>query len=298
MSRYKTKLVKPIPITSREFIAQILEKKEKDLSHTVLKRDEKGFCDLTQHKDEYMALLEYLRKQKSSDGNPILILNYSELRGLRAPGIYLQYLTAEHTNLSQADLSSADLSNSYIRYCDFENSNLQETNLSNSCIYDSSFVNSDLSKVNLSKSKFCLNYLDNTKLIEADLIDSNLFGNYFKKTNFSGVKNLASVNNLHLAMLLGPVFNYDDRQILEGLLKYDMNISYTPNKSELEILNKNIKELKLSARPYHVLKDAEISTIGELTQLSYKDILRYRNFGQKCLREVVDSLHKLNLDLK
>lgn len=59
----------------------------------------------------------------------------------------------------------------------------------------------------------------------------------------------------------------------------------------------SVNELELSVRTMNCLRNANIKTIGELCQQSPRDLLRLRNFGRKCLREVTGQLAALRLRL-
>ena len=63
-------------------------------------------------------------------------------------------------------------------------------------------------------------------------------------------------------------------------------------------LEKKIEELDLSVRSYNCLKRAGINTIGELTQKTEEEMMRVRNLGRKSLKEVVNKLRELGLDLR
>lgn len=63
-------------------------------------------------------------------------------------------------------------------------------------------------------------------------------------------------------------------------------------------LEKKIEELDLSVRSYNSLKRAGIHTIGELTQKTEEEMMRIRNMGRKSLKEVIQKLHELGLDLR
>lgn len=63
-------------------------------------------------------------------------------------------------------------------------------------------------------------------------------------------------------------------------------------------LEKKVEELDLSVRSYNCLKRAGIHTVGELTQKTEEEMMRVRNLGRKSLKEVVQKLHEIGLDLK
>lgn len=62
-----------------------------------------------------------------------------------------------------------------------------------------------------------------------------------------------------------------------------------------EHLGKSVEELELSVRSYNCLKNANISTIGELVQKSEADMLRTKNFGRKSLTEIKEILESMGL---
>ena len=60
-------------------------------------------------------------------------------------------------------------------------------------------------------------------------------------------------------------------------------------------LDKPVAELVLSIRVMNALKDAGITTTGELVSHTEMDMLKYRNFGSKSLRELRDVLSEMDL---
>lgn len=63
-------------------------------------------------------------------------------------------------------------------------------------------------------------------------------------------------------------------------------------------LDASIDELGLSARAQHCLQNANIRTIRELTLCYETDLLKIKNFGRKCLREVKEALAEHGLHMK
>src|SRR5437667_1458806 len=61
------------------------------------------------------------------------------------------------------------------------------------------------------------------------------------------------------------------------------------------LLDKSVEELELSVRSSNCLRAAEIKTIGDLVQKSEPEMLKYRNFGRKSLKEIQDILSEMNL---
>src|SRR5881628_2657991 len=60
-------------------------------------------------------------------------------------------------------------------------------------------------------------------------------------------------------------------------------------------LDKSVEELELSVRSSNCLRAAEIKTIGELVQKGEAEMLKFRNFGRKSLKEIQDILGEMGL---
>ncbi len=63
----------------------------------------------------------------------------------------------------------------------------------------------------------------------------------------------------------------------------------------IELLNHSVEELELSVRSSNCLRDAGISTLGDLVRKTEAEMLKYRNFGRKSLQELVDILSVMGL---
>ncbi len=62
-----------------------------------------------------------------------------------------------------------------------------------------------------------------------------------------------------------------------------------------ELLEKTVDELELSVRSGNCLRAAKIKTLGDLVQKSESEMLQYRNFGKKSLKEIADLLVGMGL---
>ncbi len=62
-----------------------------------------------------------------------------------------------------------------------------------------------------------------------------------------------------------------------------------------KMLGKSVEELELSVRSSNCLRAAEIKTIGELVTKSEPEMLKFRNFGRKSLKEIEDILGEMGL---
>lgn len=63
----------------------------------------------------------------------------------------------------------------------------------------------------------------------------------------------------------------------------------------LKKLTTPISELELSVRSANCLKEANITIIGELVQLTEQELLQHRNFGKKSLNELIEILNNMGL---
>jgi len=62
-----------------------------------------------------------------------------------------------------------------------------------------------------------------------------------------------------------------------------------------ELLLRNVDELELSVRSNNCLKMANIKTLGDLVRRSEAEMLKYKNFGRKSLREIAEILEGMGL---
>ena len=62
-----------------------------------------------------------------------------------------------------------------------------------------------------------------------------------------------------------------------------------------KMLDKSVEELELSVRSSNCLRAAEIKTIGDLVQKGEPEMLKFRNFGRKSLKEIQDILSEMGL---
>ncbi len=59
-----------------------------------------------------------------------------------------------------------------------------------------------------------------------------------------------------------------------------------------EILNRSVEELELSVRSSNCLKASNIEVLADLVQKSESELLKYRNFGRKSLKEIKEAMEK------
>ena len=62
-----------------------------------------------------------------------------------------------------------------------------------------------------------------------------------------------------------------------------------------DLLERNVEELELSVRSSNCLRTAEIKTIGDLVRKTESEMLKFRNFGRKSLKEISDILTSMGL---
>ena len=63
-------------------------------------------------------------------------------------------------------------------------------------------------------------------------------------------------------------------------------------------LETSIEDLDFSVRAYNCLKRAGIHTLQDLVNKSENDMMKIRNLGKKSLKEVLDKIKDLGLDLR
>jgi DNA-directed RNA polymerase subunit alpha len=62
-----------------------------------------------------------------------------------------------------------------------------------------------------------------------------------------------------------------------------------------ELLGRSVEELELSVRSSNCLRAANIKTLGDLVKRTESEMLKYRNFGRKSLKEISDILEGMGL---
>lgn len=103
------------------------------------------------------------------------------------------------------------------------------------------------------------------------------------------------------AISLASKFLIDHFNVISQLndIISNQNYMYEPEeKIANKKLEKKIEELDLSVRSYNCLKRAGINTVGELTQKTSEEMMRVRNLGRKSLKEVIQKLHEIGLELR
>jgi len=65
---------------------------------------------------------------------------------------------------------------------------------------------------------------------------------------------------------------------------------------KISILNNKLRDYDLSVRALTCLYYGDVHTVGELVRLDRKDLLRFRNFGKKTLKELDDLVDSLGLE--
>jgi len=63
------------------------------------------------------------------------------------------------------------------------------------------------------------------------------------------------------------------------------------------LLGKSVEELELSVRANNCLRNASITSIGELIQKTEAELMKTKNFGKKSLQEIKDELNRIGLSL-
>lgn len=82
-----------------------------------------------------------------------------------------------------------------------------------------------------------------------------------------------------------PIEEEHEEEVDEGIVKMR------------EKLERSVEELELSVRSSNCLRQAEIRSIGDLVRKTEAEMLKYRNFGRKSLKEIQDVLQEMSLHL-
>lgn len=103
------------------------------------------------------------------------------------------------------------------------------------------------------------------------------------------------------AISLASKFLIEHFAVIQALNEQIVEQEYMVQKEEKVVNNKldrKIEDLDLSVRSYNCLKRANINTVGELTLKTEEEMMKVRNLGRKSLKEVVQKLREIGLDLK
>ena len=137
--------------------------------------------------------------------------------------------------------------------------------------------------------EFSYNYDNNDMLTDderkkIDILKGNIYAS-----------NLIFRNNSHISP--------NDRNSIEILkafikdLKQKIQERKMQIKSQIDPLDYTIEELDLSVRTFNVLKRAGVKTLGAISQLTEKELMRIRNFGKNSYNEIVQKLGEYGLTL-
>ena len=87
-------------------------------------------------------------------------------------------------------------------------------------------------------------------------------------------------------------------EMLEHDAKDIVNIIEKKEDSKTKALETSIDDLDFSVRAYNCLKRANIHTLQDLISKDESEIMKIRNLGKKSLKEVLDKIKELGLDLR
>ena len=83
----------------------------------------------------------------------------------------------------------------------------------------------------------------------------------------------------------------------EDFTETDLTIATLGIEAANTWLGKSVEELELSVRANNCLRNANITTIGELVQRTEAELMKTKNFGKKSLQEIKDELARIGLSL-
>ena len=87
-------------------------------------------------------------------------------------------------------------------------------------------------------------------------------------------------------------------EMLEHDAKDIVNIKEKTEDSKTKALETSIDDLDFSVRAYNCLKRANIHTLQDLVKKDESEIMKIRNLGKKSLKEVLDKIKEMGLDLR
>ncbi len=87
-------------------------------------------------------------------------------------------------------------------------------------------------------------------------------------------------------------------EVLEKSAKDTVTILEKVEDSKTKALETSIDDLDFSVRAYNCLKRANIHTLQDLVSKDEQEIMKIRNLGKKSLKEVLDKIKELGLDLR
>ncbi len=89
------------------------------------------------------------------------------------------------------------------------------------------------------------------------------------------------------------IFARQDEQVVEA----EVGLAVPSSENVSNLLGKSVEELELSVRANNCLRNANITTIGELVQKTDAELMKTKNFGKKSLQEIKDELARIGLSL-
>ncbi len=87
-------------------------------------------------------------------------------------------------------------------------------------------------------------------------------------------------------------------EMLEKDAKDMVNIKEKTEDSKAKALETSIDDLDFSVRAYNCLKRANIHTLQDLISKDESEIMKIRNLGKKSLKEVLDKIKEMGIDLR
>jgi DNA-directed RNA polymerase subunit alpha len=83
----------------------------------------------------------------------------------------------------------------------------------------------------------------------------------------------------------------------EDLVDFDGGSLAYSSETVSALLGKSVEEMELSVRANNCLRNASITSIGELVQKTEAELMKTKNFGKKSLQEIKEELSRLGLSL-
>jgi len=248
--------------------------------------------DLRGNDEEAIDLYNRCISQESPHVNAMLNLAilYEDTQQFDKAIDLLQRVLAVYPNHERARLFLKDVRSSQDMYYDEEAEKRRDKH--------NQVLEIPISDFELSvRSRNCLKKMgirtlgDLTRITESELLAYKNFG----ETSLLEIKAIMAAKNLEL----GQAVKDKSRDRAAGLLSEP---AAEPEEDQgdpsVELMDKSVDELALSARSRKCLQKLNIETIDDLLQYSERQLLAVKNFGQTSLDEIKQQLAELGLSLR
>ena len=197
-------MAETLTAVSRKDLVKRLMDGERDFSSTRLSGDETALVEA----EGYSDLIKYLKEQDLRT-EPVTAEN-SDWSGLKAPGLFMQFIKAAGINLSGADLRGADFRRGDFKEADFHEANLtgaflivssfQHANFAGAVLRGADLYEASVAGANLRGADMTRGFLLRLAFKEADVTGSVFTGALLYRADLRGAIGLDKVTDLGTAI--------------------------------------------------------------------------------------------------